>query len=123
MTVQGQAQAAGAVEQPYALAAQVMDLLPAFAVRLRALSFLERGAIGPPRRGLFRRTAPSVTVVTSASAGVLTPSGTGVADALRPLVERPALRREVGAASRAYVEQVHDIDRVADRLIAVYRSL
>jgi glycosyltransferase involved in cell wall biosynthesis len=44
-------------------------------------------------------------------------------DALRPLVEQPALRREIGAASRAYVEQVHDIDRVADRLVDVYRSL
>ncbi len=44
-------------------------------------------------------------------------------EALRPLVESPALRREVGAASRAYVEQVHDVDRVADRLVAVYRSL
>jgi glycosyltransferase involved in cell wall biosynthesis len=44
-------------------------------------------------------------------------------DALRPLVEQPALRREVGAASRAYVEQVHDIDRVADRLVDLYRSL
>jgi glycosyltransferase involved in cell wall biosynthesis len=44
-------------------------------------------------------------------------------DALRPLVEQPALRREVGARSRAYVEQVHDIDRVADRLLDIYRSL
>jgi glycosyltransferase involved in cell wall biosynthesis len=44
-------------------------------------------------------------------------------DALRPLVEQPALRRELGAASRAYVEQVHDIDRVADRLVDIYRSL
>jgi glycosyltransferase involved in cell wall biosynthesis len=44
-------------------------------------------------------------------------------DALRPLVEQPALRKEVGAASRAYVEQVHDIDRVADRLVDLYRSL
>ena len=44
-------------------------------------------------------------------------------DALRPLVDQPALRREVGAASRAYVEQVHDIDRVADRLVDLYRSL
>jgi glycosyltransferase involved in cell wall biosynthesis len=44
-------------------------------------------------------------------------------DALRPLVEQPALRREIGAASRAYVEQVHDIDRIADRLIDLYRSL
>jgi glycosyltransferase involved in cell wall biosynthesis len=46
-----------------------------------------------------------------------------LADALRPLVEQPALRREIGAQSRAYVEQVHDIDRVADRLLDVYRSL
>ena len=46
-----------------------------------------------------------------------------LADALRPLVEQPALRREIGARSRAYVEQVHDIDRVADRLIDLYRSL
>jgi glycosyltransferase involved in cell wall biosynthesis len=44
-------------------------------------------------------------------------------DALRPLVEQPALRREIGAQSRAYVEQIHDIDRVADRLVDVYRSL
>jgi glycosyltransferase involved in cell wall biosynthesis len=44
-------------------------------------------------------------------------------DALRPLVEQPSLRREVGAASRAYVEQVHDVDRVADRLVDLYRSL
>lgn len=46
-----------------------------------------------------------------------------LADALRPLVEQPALRRELGARSRAYVEQVHDIDRVADRLLDVYGSL
>jgi glycosyltransferase involved in cell wall biosynthesis len=44
-------------------------------------------------------------------------------DALRPLVEQPALRREIGAGSRAYVERVHDIDRIADRLLDLYRSL
>jgi glycosyltransferase involved in cell wall biosynthesis len=44
-------------------------------------------------------------------------------DALRPLVESPAERRRIGAASRAYVEQVHDIDRVADRLIDLYARL
>src|SRR5262249_32844941 len=32
---------------------------------------------------------------------------------LRPLVASPELRRRVGAASRAYVERVHDIDRIA----------
>jgi hypothetical protein len=44
-------------------------------------------------------------------------------DALRPLVESPALRREVGAASRAYVERVHDIDTIADRLVDLYARL
>ncbi len=44
-------------------------------------------------------------------------------DALRPLVESPALRREIGAASRAYVERVHDIDRIADRLLDIYSRL
>jgi len=44
-------------------------------------------------------------------------------DALRPLIEQPALRREIGAASRAYVERVHDIDLIADRLVDLYRSL
>jgi glycosyltransferase involved in cell wall biosynthesis len=46
-----------------------------------------------------------------------------LADALQPLVDNPALRREIGAASRAYVELVHDIDRIADRLVEIYTSL
>jgi glycosyltransferase involved in cell wall biosynthesis len=46
-----------------------------------------------------------------------------LAAALRPLVASAALRREVGAASRQYVERVHDIDRIADRLVEIYRSL
>jgi hypothetical protein len=29
----------------------------------------------------------------------------------------------VGAASRAYVEQVHDLEHVTDRLLALYASL
>jgi glycosyltransferase involved in cell wall biosynthesis len=44
-------------------------------------------------------------------------------EALRPLVESPARRRAVGAASRAYVERVHDIDRVAERLVDVYSRI
>jgi glycosyltransferase involved in cell wall biosynthesis len=32
-------------------------------------------------------------------------------------------RRRIGAASRAYVERVHDADRGADRLLEIYRSL
>jgi len=44
-------------------------------------------------------------------------------DALRPLVEDAGRRRELGAAGRTYVERVHDIDRIADRLLDIYRSL
>jgi glycosyltransferase involved in cell wall biosynthesis len=46
-----------------------------------------------------------------------------LADRLRPLVEDAAERRRVGAASRAYVEQVHDVDRIADRLLSIYAEL
>ena len=44
-------------------------------------------------------------------------------ETLRPLVADAARRRELGAASRAYVERVHDIERVADRLLDLYRRL
>ena len=42
---------------------------------------------------------------------------------LRPLVESFDERRRLGEAGRAYVEQVHDIDRIADRLVALYSRL
>jgi glycosyltransferase involved in cell wall biosynthesis len=42
---------------------------------------------------------------------------------LRPLVEDAAERRRIGAASRTYVERVHDADAVADRLLDVYARL
>ena len=34
-----------------------------------------------------------------------------------------AERRRIGAASRAYVEHVHDLERVTDRLLALYARL
>ena len=43
--------------------------------------------------------------------------------ALRPLASSPEERRRVGAASREYVERVHDVERVADRLLALYAAL
>jgi hypothetical protein len=46
-----------------------------------------------------------------------------LADRLRPLVESVAERRQIGAASRDYVERVHDIDKVADRLLELYSRL
>lgn len=44
-------------------------------------------------------------------------------EALRPLVADAARRRELGAESRAYVERVHDVERVADRLLDLYARL
>jgi glycosyltransferase involved in cell wall biosynthesis len=46
-----------------------------------------------------------------------------LAAALHPLASSPDERRRLGAASRAYVEQVHDVERVADRLLALYALL
>ena len=42
---------------------------------------------------------------------------------LIPLVASPAERRRVGAASRAYAERVHDLERVTDRLLDLYARL
>ena len=46
-----------------------------------------------------------------------------LADALRPLVESAEERRRVGRASRTYVEEVHDLERMTDRLLALYAGL
>jgi glycosyltransferase involved in cell wall biosynthesis len=53
---------------------------------------------------------------------VRTTKETLVAD-LRPLVESAELQRERGAAGRAYVERVHDADKMADRLLDIYSRL
>jgi glycosyltransferase involved in cell wall biosynthesis len=42
---------------------------------------------------------------------------------LRPLAESPELRADRGAASRGYVERVHDADAMADRLVEIYAAL
>ena len=42
---------------------------------------------------------------------------------LRPLVADAASARSHGAASRAYVELVHDQERITDRLLDVYARL
>jgi glycosyltransferase involved in cell wall biosynthesis len=44
-------------------------------------------------------------------------------EALRPLAESAAERRRVGAASRAYAEEVHGLERMTDRLLALYAEL
>ena len=42
---------------------------------------------------------------------------------LEPLVASASERRRIGVESRVYAEQVHDLDRVADRLLALYARL
>jgi glycosyltransferase involved in cell wall biosynthesis len=44
-------------------------------------------------------------------------------DRIAELAADPARRRELGAESRAYVERVHDIERVTDRLLELYARL
>jgi glycosyltransferase involved in cell wall biosynthesis len=44
-------------------------------------------------------------------------------EALRPLVADTARRRDLGAASRSYVERVHDLEQVTDRLLDLYARL
>jgi glycosyltransferase involved in cell wall biosynthesis len=46
-----------------------------------------------------------------------------LAERLRPLVDSTEERRRIGAEGRAYVERVHDVDRVADRLLDIYARL
>jgi glycosyltransferase involved in cell wall biosynthesis len=42
---------------------------------------------------------------------------------LEQLVASASERRRIGAKSRAYAEHVHDLSRVADRLLALYARL
>jgi glycosyltransferase involved in cell wall biosynthesis len=85
---------------------------------------LEAMALGKP---VLTHLKPDVVAQAEAHYGTKLPivatSKDTLADDLRPLVESPARRREIGAASRAYVEQVHDIDVIADRLLDVYARL
>jgi len=46
-----------------------------------------------------------------------------LAGALRPLIESAEERRRIGRASRAYAEEVHDLERMTDRLLALYAEL
>jgi glycosyltransferase involved in cell wall biosynthesis len=54
---------------------------------------------------------------------VVSASAETLREALRPLVADAARRRELGAESRAYVQHVHDLERVTDRLLDLYGRL
>jgi glycosyltransferase involved in cell wall biosynthesis len=85
---------------------------------------LEAMALGKPvvtylKEDVVRRTEEAFGIrvpIISATRDTLT-------ERLRLLVDSPVERRRIGAESRAYVERVHDIDRVADRLLELYSRL
>ena len=85
---------------------------------------LEAMALGKP---VLTYLKPDVVAQAEAHYGTELPivptSKETLADDLRPLIDSPTLRRELGAASRAYVERVHDIDVIADRLLDLYARL
>jgi glycosyltransferase involved in cell wall biosynthesis len=105
----------------YARADIVVDQL---GVGWHGVFAIEAMALGKPVVGYLR---PDAVDRSAGAFGIRVPilpatAGTLV-EALEPLVANPALRREVGATGRAYVERVHNIDRVADRLLEIYASL
>jgi len=85
---------------------------------------LESMALGKP---VVSHLKPDVVERSAEAFGVEVPivpaTADTLVDTLRPLVEDASHRRDLGARGRAYVERVHDIDRVADRLLDIYRSL
>jgi glycosyltransferase involved in cell wall biosynthesis len=85
---------------------------------------LEAMALGKPVLAYLK---PDVVAQAEAHYGTKVPivptTKDSLVDDLRTLVDSPAERRRIGAASRAYVERVHDIERIADRLLDVYARL
>jgi glycosyltransferase involved in cell wall biosynthesis len=85
---------------------------------------LEAMALGKPVLSYLR---PEAVQETERQLGVQVPIVPVTKETLREriaeLAESPERRREVGGASRTYVEQIHDADEGAERLLEIYRSL
>jgi glycosyltransferase involved in cell wall biosynthesis len=105
----------------YARADIVVDQLNAGWYGLFAI---EAMALGKPVVTFLHEEAVART---EAAFGTKVPIVGATADTLverlRPLVEDAEERGRVGAASRAYVEQVHDADRMAVRLLDIYARI
>src|SRR2546421_9368229 len=102
----------------YARADIVVDQLSA---GWHGIFALEAMALGKP---VVTYLKPDVVTQAEQAYGVRVPIVAATAETLvetlRPLVADAGLRRRVGAESRAYVERVHDIDVIADRLLDLY---
>ena len=85
---------------------------------------IEAMALAKPVLGFLHEEAARRT---EEAFGIAVPIVRVTAETLREriaeLARVPDERRRLGAASRAYVERVHDVDRIADRLIEIYARL
>jgi glycosyltransferase involved in cell wall biosynthesis len=85
---------------------------------------IEAMALGKPVLSYLR---PEAVQETERTLGVEVPIVAVTRETLRDRIGELAAavdeRSRIGASSRAYVERVHDADRGADRLIAIYHSL
>jgi glycosyltransferase involved in cell wall biosynthesis len=111
----------GEARERYARADIAVDQLQA---GWHGIFALEAMALGKPVVTYLKR---DVVEQAERAYGVRVPIVSATADtlveALRPLVADAELRRRIGAESRVYVEQVHDIDVIADRLVDLYARL
>jgi len=85
---------------------------------------IEAMALGKPvvtflHEGAVRRTEEAFDI----EVPLVSATKETLRERLRPLVESPLERRVIGAASRAYVEHVHDLEQTTDRLLEVYARL
>ena len=85
---------------------------------------VEAMAYGKPVAGFIREeTALRTAEAFGTEVPIVRVTRETLVRALRRLVDSADERRERGAASRAYVERVHDADAMADRLLAIYSRL
>jgi len=85
---------------------------------------LEAMALGKPVLSYLRPEAVQETESALGAAVPIVPvTKETLRDRIAELAATPEERRRIGAASRSYVERVHDADKGADRLVEIYASL
>jgi glycosyltransferase involved in cell wall biosynthesis len=85
---------------------------------------IEGMALGKPVVGYIRNGPREQTEAAfGAELPIWSATKETLAERLKPLIASVEERARLGAAGRAYVEQVHDADKVADRLLAIYERL
>ncbi len=85
---------------------------------------LEAMALGKPVLSYLRREAVEETEhALGLDVPIVPVTKENLREQIAGLASSGERRRQAGAASRAYVERVHDADKGADRLLEIYRSL